>query len=386
MLAVINARLETIANGIIEQGQLLIDGRKIKAIGAKVDIPAGVQIIDAAGRTVTPGLIEAHSHVGISESGIGWAGEDTNEFTNPLTPWCSAIDGINMRDDAFQFYREAGITTVNVLPGSGNLIGGTSAVLKCTGIVVDEAVLLNPSGMKAALGENPKNYGELKKTPSTRMGSAALMREALLKAKQYMEKTRRAESEKDLPKYDKEAEALLPLLRKEIPLRIHCHRADDIVTAVRIAKEFDLNYTLEHVTDGHLILDFLKANNAQTAIGPTMHYGSKVENRDRDFRTPVYFSREGVHFCFITDHPVVAGQYLALTAALAVGWGMKRDAALAAITLWAAEHIGVADRVGSLEVGKDADIVIWSGDPLEFTTFADLTIINGEIVYAREVV
>lgn len=386
MLAILNARIETISHGIIENGQILVENGKITAVGPHLAIPADAQLIDAAGRTVTPGIIEAHSHIGISEQGIGWAGEDTNESTNPITPWCRAIDGINMRDTAFDAYREAGITSVNILPGSGNLIGGTSVALKCTGLIVDDAIILHPSGMKAALGENPKKvYGDAKKSPSTRMGNAAVLREALLKAKQYHNKLSKAQTDADKPKYDKDSEALLPVITGEIPLRIHCHRADDIVTAVRIAKEFGIRYTLEHVTDGHLLVDFLKAANVSTAIGPTMHYGSKVENKDRDFRTAVTFSRHGIPFCFCTDHPVVAGQYLILAAGLAVGWGMDRDAALRGVTLGAAEHVGIADRVGSIEPGKDADLVIWSGDPLEFTTFVDLTIINGEIVFTREV-
>lgn len=385
MLAVLNARLETIANGIIDHGQILIADGTIQAIGTELAIPANAQIIDAAGRTVTPGIIEAHAHIGISESGLGWEGDDSNEATNPITPWCRAIDAINMRDQAFQQFREAGITSVNVLPGSGNILGGTSVALKCTGLVVDDAVILPFSGMKAALGENPKSvYGE-KKTPSTRMGNAAIFRETLLKAKHYMEKLDKAATDADKPKFDRDADALLPVMRKQIPVRIHAHRADDIVTAVRIMKEFDLVYTLEHVTDGHLLIDFLQANRCHNAVGPTLHYGSKVENRDRDFRTALNFSRAGIPFCFTTDHPVVAGQYLILTAGLAVGWGMERDLALRAITLSAAEHVGIADRVGSLEVGKDADLVIWSGDPLDFTTFADITIINGAIVYTREV-
>jgi len=387
MLAVVNARLDTVANGIVEKGQMLVKNGKIVAIGTDLEIPADAKIIDAAGRTVTPGIIEAHAHIGISEQGLGWEGNDTNESTSPVTPWCSALDGINMQDTSFEEFRRAGITTVNVPPGSANIIGGTSVALKCKPtFIVDEAVLANPTGMKAALGENPKRaFGGKGKTPSTRMGNAAIMREALLKAKQYLDKLERAETEKDKPTYDKQCEALLPVLRGEIPLRIHCHRADDIVTAVRISREFGIKFTLEHVTDGYLLVDFLKKADVSCAVGPTLKYGSKVENKDRDFRTAVYFARHGVKFCLITDHPVIAGQYLVLTAGIAVSWGMDPQVSLRSITLGAAEHIGVADRVGSLEVGKDADFVVWSGDPLDYTTFADITVIDGEIVYEREV-
>lgn len=387
MLAIINARIETVSNGIIEHGQILVQGGKISAIGSEVSIPTNAKIIDAKGRTVTPGIIEAHAHIGISEQGLGWEGNDTNEATHPITAWCSALDGINMCDSAFEDFRQAGITSVNVPPGSANLIGGVAVALKCKGMIVDEAIVKYPSAMKSALGENPKNvYGGQKKSPSTRMGNAAVLREALLKAKQYQEKMDSATTEKDKPKYDRTNDAMLPVMRKELPLSIHCHRHDDIATAVRIADEFGLQYRLEHVTDGNLMADFLKSRNSYVAVGPSLQYGSKVENRDRDFRTAVQLARAGVHFCLTTDHPVIAGHYLILTAGMAVAWGMDRSAALRSITLSSAEHVGIENRVGSLDVGKDADIVVWSGDPLDFTTFADITIIDGEIVFEREVV
>ncbi|NLW17259.1 MAG: amidohydrolase [Firmicutes bacterium] len=385
MLAIINARIETVSNGIIADGQILVENGKIKAIGSNLEIPADAHVIDAAGRTVTPGIVEAHAHIGIGEQGVGREGQDTNETSEPLTPWCNALDGINMRDTAFDDFRRAGITTVSVPPGSANIIGGTAVALKCKGHIVEDA-FIRTTGMKCALGENPKAvYGGKKKAPSTRMGNAALFREALLKAKQYLAKLEAAKSEQDKPKFDKQSEALLPVMRGELPLMIHCHRNDDIVTAVRICEEFGVRYVLEHVTDGFLLVDFLKERNVHCAVGPTIHYGSKVENRERDFRTPVAFARAGINFCFTTDHAVVAGQWLPLTAGLAVGWGMDRDTALRAITLASAEHVGLDDRVGSLEVGKDADIVIWSGDPLDFTTHADVTIIDGQVVYQREV-
>lgn len=386
MLGIINACLETVSHGRIENGRVLIQNGRIAAIGTDIDVSGCSSIIDAKGRIVTPGIIDAHTHAGLSEIGIGWEGNDVNESTNPVTPWCSARDGINMKDAAFDNFRKAGLTSVGVFPGSGNIIGGTALALKCHGTIVDEAIIKDPVGMKAALGENPKKvYGDSKKSPKTRMANAAMLREALLKAKQYLQKQNQAMDKKDMPKYDKQSEALLPVIKKEIPLLIHCHRHDDIATAIRICNEFDVKYVLEHVTDGHLIADLIKKHNIHCAVGPTLHYGSKVENKDRDFRTPVCFAREGIPFSFTTDHPVVDGRNLVLTASIAVQWGMKEDSALRAITLGSAEHIGIDDRVGSLEVGKDADLVIWSGHPLEFTTFADITIINGEVVYKREV-
>jgi imidazolonepropionase-like amidohydrolase len=386
MLAIINARIETVSSGIIENGHILIEANKIKAVGTGRDVPTGATIIDAAGRTVTPGIIESHAHIGIGEQGVGWEGQDHNESTHPLTAWCSALDGINMLDSAFDDFRRAGITCAGVLPGSANIIGGTSVALKCRGGIVDRAVIKNPLAMKAALGENPKMaFGSKNKAPSTRMGSAAVLREALLTARQYQEKMDSGTAEQDKPRFDKQLDAMLPVMRGEIPLGIHCHRHDDIVTSVRIAKEFGIKYRLEHVTDGCLVADYLKENNAWVAVGPSLQYGSKVENKDRDFRTAVELSRKGVHFCLTTDHPVIAGHHLITTAGVAVGWGMDRDVALRSITLSSAEHMGLEERIGSIDAGKDADIVIWSGDPLDFTTFADVTIIDGEVVYQREV-
>lgn len=390
MLAVVNAKLMTVSQGIIEEGTIVIDDEgKIAALGSEVEPPAEARVIDAAGRPVTPGIVEAHGHLGISEQGVGWEGSDTNESSHPITPHCQALDAINPKDDAFDEFVEAGLTCVNVPPGSGNLLGGTSVALKCHGDIIDEMVLKNPTGMKAALGENPKgSYGRRDRTPSTRMGNAAVLREALFAAQEYWEKKEENGDDEDNgkgPSYDQKHEALKPVLDGEIPLRIHCHRADDIATAVRVAKEFELDFTLEHVTQGYLMVDFLKEVGASMAVGPTLRYGSKVENRDRDFRTPVKLAEARAPFCLTTDHPVIAGQYLPVTAGVAVTWGMDHAAALRSITLSAAEHIGVKDRVGSLEEGKDGDIVIWSDDPLDFLSFADYTIIDGEIVYEREV-
>lgn len=389
MLAVINADLHTVSQaGRISGGALLIDDEgRIAAVGADVQVPEGARVIDARGRPVTPGIIEAHAHVGIIEQGVGWEGRDANESTDPITPEVNALDAINPHDDAFREFREAGITSALVPPGSGNLIGGTAVAIKCRGNIVDDMVIANPVGMKGALGQNPKgSYGRRGKAPSTRMANAAMIREALDSAREYMKAKKKAEEgDGKPPKYDARREALIPLLEGEMPFRVHCHRADDIVTAVRLCNEYGLSFTLEHVTEGDHVADFLKENDAYCAIGPTLQYGSKVENRERSFRTPVQLARKGVHFCFTTDHPVMAGQFLLITAGVAVSWGMDYDTALWSITLSAAEHIGIADRVGSLEPGKDADVVIWSADPLDYTTFADCTIIDGEIVYEREV-
>lgn len=385
MLAIINARLETISNGSIEKGSILIKDGKIFDIGKDIDVSNCDKIIDAEGKTVTPGIVEAHSHVGLHESGQGREGNDTNESTDPLTPLCSVRDGINMRDQAFDSFRRAGITCVGIVPGSGNIIGGTGLALKCKGEIVDEAIIKDPIGMKVALGENPKNnYGNKKKSPATRMANASILRETLMKAKQYLEKRKQAKNENNILEHDKQSEALIPVINREIPLMIHCHRHDDIVTAIRICNEFDVKYVLEHATDGYLIKDLLKQQKTHCSVGPTLHYGSKVENKDRDFKTAIYFEREKIPFCFTTDHPVVDGRNLMLTASIAVQWGMKEESALRAVTLGPAEHIGIDHIVGSLEVGKDADLIVWSDNPLEFTSFVDITIIDGTVVYERE--
>ena len=383
MLGIRDVKIMTITDGTIETGQLLIEDGTIKAVGKDVDLSLCTKIIEGKGRVVTPGLIDAHTHVGLSESGVGSEGRDTNEGINPLTPGLRARDGINMHDQAFEVFRKSGITTVGILPGSGNILGGTGLALKCKGTIVDEAVLKDPIGMKAALGENPKGlYGGQKKSPATRMGNAALLRGALQKAVDYLDKLNHSNDQPEKTR-DKDSEALLPVIKGEIPLIIHAHRHDDIVTAIRICKEFGVRCILDHVTDGHMVRDIMKREDIHCGVGPTMHYGSKVENKDRDFRTPVVFDREHIPFCFITDHPVVDGRNLILTASIATQWGLPDDSALRAITLASAQHLGVDARVGSIEAGKDADLILWSGNPLEFTSFVDMTIIDGEIVYER---
>ena len=385
MLGIKNDTLETISNGRIEKGSIILKNGKIYSVGKNIDLSDCRRIIEGEGRVVTPGIIDAHTHLGLSESGVGNAGLDTNEGTDPLTPFLSVRDGINMNDIAFESFRKAGTTTVGVLPGSGNIIGGTGLALKCKGTIVDDSILKDPIGMKAALGENPKNhYGSKGKSPATRMGSANILRRALLKSKEYLEGLNSSLEGKSRPEYDKRSEALIPVIKREIPLVIHCHRHDDIVTAIRICKEFNVRYILDHVTDGHLVKELIKEENIHCGVGPTLKYGSKEENKNRNFKTPIVFNREDIHFCFITDHPVIDGRNLVLTASIATQWGMEDRDALRAITLSAAEHIGIEERVGSLEAGKDADLVIWSGNPLEFTSFVDATIIDGEIVYERE--
>ncbi len=360
---------------------IVIEDGKIAAVGGQVPIPEGAEVIDCAGKVVTPGLIDAHCHIGISEDSPGPAGEDSNEATDPITPEMRALDAINPKDVAYKDAIASGITCVQVDPGSANIIGGETLVMKTWGTVVDDLVIKRPSGMKAALGENPKmTYGRDRKMPSTRMGNAAAMRKALTAAKDYLRKKEAAKEPDKVPDVNMKHEALIPVLGKRLPLRVHCHRADDIVTAIRIAREYDIIITLEHCTEGDKVTDVVRSSGYGVTMGPSLTDRSKLECKDIGFAAPVALSKAGVKLAIITDHPVFHIQYLRICAGLAVREGMDESAALLGITRYAAEIAGVADRVGSIEVGKDADLVIWSKDPLEYDAVALTTFIDGGIV------
>ncbi len=363
---------------------ILIDHGKVSAVGDDVSLPQDTSVIDAAGRPVTPGLVEAHAHVGVLNAGIGWEGRDHNETTDPITPQVDAHDAINPEDRGFMDLLRGGITTVQVIPGSANIIGGTGLAIKTKPTaLIDDVVVKLKTGMKAALGENPKRaYGvDKKRNPSTRMGSAALLREWLFKTIDYQNKK---ETSPDQAEYDARLEALLPVIRREMPLRIHAHRADDIVTAIRIAEEFSLCYSIEHATQGDKIADYLAERQVLCAVGPSFGYEAKVELEDVGFSTSVRLHRAGVPFCLTTDHPVVRGEYLHMLAGMASAYGLGDEAALMAVTQNPARHLGLSDRVGTLEPGKDADLVIWSGDPLDGRSLADVVIIDGEAVYRSD--
>lgn len=382
MLAITNAKIYTVTNGVIEQGSILLVDGKIAALGPAIDIPAEARVIDAKGAIVTPGLIDEHTHVGGWEEGLGWEGADFNESTSPVTPHVSILDGVNPADVGFADARKGGVTTVQTMPGSSNIIGGLMLAMKTSGTIVDRMVLKYPTGMKAALGENPKNtFGSKGKAPTTRMGAAALLREALLSAQQYVAKQERGD--KDW-KFDPKLENMAKVIRKEIPLRIHAHRADDILTAIRIAKEFDIDFTIEHCTEGHLIAEEIVKHNVPVCVGPTVWRRAKVETKNISPTTPGVIARAGGKVAIITDHNIVPQHYFRIAVGLCIREGMPEEEALKAVTITPAEIIGVADRVGSLEVGKDADLVMWSGDPFEPLTHCLLTVIDGEIVYERE--
>ncbi|NLW17294.1 MAG: amidohydrolase [Firmicutes bacterium] len=382
MLAIINAKIYTVTNGVIEQGSILLADGKIVALGAAIDIPAEAHVIDAKGAIVTPGLIDAHTHVGGWEEGLGWEGADINESTNPVVPHVNILDGINPADVGFADARKGGVTTVQTMPGSANIIGGLMLAMKTSGTIVDKMVLKYPTGMKAALGENPKNnYGSKGKAPTTRMGAAALLREALLSAQQYVAKQERGD--KDW-KFDPKMENMAKVIRKEIPLRIHAHRADDILTAIRVAKEFDIDFTIEHCTEGHLIAEEIVKHHIPVCVGPTVWRRAKVETKNISPTTAGVIARAGGKVAIITDHNIVPQHYFRIAVGLCIREGLPEEEALKAVTINPAEIIGVADRVGSLEVGKDADLAMWSGDPFEPLTHCLLTVIDGEIVYERE--
>ena len=382
MLAVKGGKIYTMASKrVIEEGIIFIDGGKIVDVAERAEIPAGVEIIDAKGKYIFPGFIDAHCHIGLFEEGVGAIGEDGNEWTDPITPHLRAIDAVNPADVAFKDAVKGGVTAVFTGPGSANVIGGQSAALKTHGRVVDEMIIKSPAGLKIAFGENPKRvYGEQKKSPATRMATAALLRETLYKARNYKLKKERTK-EGEVFETDLKMEILCQVLEKKLPLRAHAHRADDIMTAIRIAKEFDVDLVIEHCTEGHLIADNIAKENVPAVVGPSLTSKSKYELKDLTFKTPGVLAEKGVKVAIMTDHPVIPIQYLPLLAALAVKEGMKEEDALLAITKNAAEIIGIADRVGSIEKGKDADIVIWDKFPLDLMARPDIVIINGEVVY-----
>ena len=366
---------------ILERGYIRTKGRYIEEIGQMSELrPIGQkeEVLDVRGAWVLPGIIESHCHIGISEEKIGIIGDDCNEGTTPVTPTLRAIDAVNPMDAAFHDAIQAGITSVMVGPGSANVVGGQFLFMKTHGRCIDEMVVKNPAAMKVAFGENPKTcYGDKDEYPSTRMGVAALLRKTLFEATQY-----KTEKEKgSLEKEDFEMEPWLPVLKKEIPLKAHAHRADDILTAIRIAKEFDVNMTIDHGTESHLIANQVKASGFPVIVGPDLTSRSNLEVKNTNFKTNKVLYENDILFSITTDHPVTMIQYLPLCAGLAVKQGLPMEEGLKAITINAARICGVDDLVGSLKPGKHADIAIFSGNPMEVFTKTLYTIIDGEIVY-----
>ena len=357
-------------------GDILIKDGKISAIGSELDAD-DAQVVDLSGLNAYPGFVEAHGHIGLDGWGIGFEGQDYNEYGDIVTPQLRAVDAINPRDYALTEAVQAGVTTLNVGPGSSNVLGGTFAAIKPVGIRVDEMVVKSPTAMKCAFGENPKRcYRD--KGNSSRMTTAARLREMLFKAREYADKLDFAQDAPDKkPAFDMKLQALVPVIKGELPLKAHAHQANDIFTAIRIAKEFGVQLTLEHVTEGHLIADELAGENYMLAVGPTLGHASKFELKDKSWTTPGILAKAGCHVSIITDSPVIPQKYLPICAGLAVKAGMDRFEAIKAITINPAQHIGASDRIGSLEAGKDADIVICEGDPFEISAVNRYVFVNG---------
>jgi imidazolonepropionase-like amidohydrolase len=386
-VAIVGGRVVPVVGEPLDGGIVLVADGRITAVGLGLSVPADATVIDAAGRWVLPGFIEAHGHVGVDEEAEGWAGDDTNEMTEPVTAQVRAIDAINPADLGFRDAISGGVLAVNVNPGSGNPIGGQTVALKCWGTTVDEMALRAPSGMKSALGENPKRvYGDKGKMPSTRLGTAAVIRGAFVEAANYLQRLeaaeRKPEAEREPVDRDLKLEALGSVLRREIPWRQHCHRADDIATAIRIADEFGYDLVIDHGTEAHLLADLIAARGIPVIIGPLFTSRSKVELRNRSLANPGRLAAAGVTIAITTDHPVVPINFLVHQATLAVKEGLDPQTALAAITINPARIAGIDDRLGSIEVGKDADLVIWSGDPLDVHSRVERALIEGSQIYA----
>lgn len=376
-LAIVNGRIVTMSENapkVMKEGTILLNDGTIENMMEKTKaLPAGYKKIDARGCFVFPGFIEAHCHMGITEEKKGMEGDDCNETVNPITPALRAIDAINPMDDAFHNALKAGITAAMIGPGSANVVGGQFVVLNNAGRCIDDMILRFPAAMKVAFGENPKvNYSGIGKSPSTRMAIAAMLRKELLLARQYLEK-----GEKE----DLHFEAYRAVFEKKIPLKAHAHRADDILTAIRIAKEFDISMTLDHCSEGHLIVDEIKESGFPAIVGPDLASRNKIEVQNMAFKTAGILDKAGILTAITTDHPVSIIQTLPICASLAVKEGMDMEHALKAITINAAKICGVDHKIGSLERGKQADIVIYDGHPLDIFTKVLCTFIKGKIVY-----
>lgn len=388
MVLIKNGLVKAITSPDIANGQVLIDGGRIVAVGQAVGVPQDAQVIDAAGCIVAPGFVEGHCHIGLDEEAIGFEGADYNESTDPVTPHMRGIDGLNPMDEALFDAYSHGVTTAVTGPGSANPVGGTFLAVKLCGKRVDSMVVKDPVAMKVAFGENPKRCygGNNKKMPITRMGTAALLRECLQKALGYKEALDAWEKDPEghkKPEFDMKLHAMLPVMRGEIPLKSHAHRADDIFTALRIAKEFGVGITLDHCTEGHLIADELAKEGKPCLVGPTFGSKSKFELKNKCWDTPRVLVENGLKIAIITDAPVIPLRYLPLCAGLAMQAGLPEAEAWKAVTINPAEIAGIAGRVGSLEPGKDADIAIYRGNPLTDVQCQTLyTLIDGKVVYS----
>ena len=384
-MLIIHANIHTMAGTDIKNGCVRTDDGVISEISSELlKAKPGEDVIDAAGNDLYPGFVDAHTHLGMWEDGLTFEGDDGNEDTDPITPQIRAIDAINPLDHCFSEALAAGVTTVVTGPGSANPIGGQLAAIKTYGRCIDDMLVKAPVAMKMALGENPKSvYHGKNLAPVTRMGTASLIREQLFKTQRYMDEVERAKEDEDFdePEYDIKCESLIPVLKGEVEVHFHAHRADDIFTAIRIAKEFHLNYVIIHGTEGHLIAENLKKENARVLSGPFLCDRSKPELKNLTPACPGILAKNGVLTAIITDHPVIPLQYLPTCAGLAVREGMNPEEALRAITINPAKICGIDNRVGSIEVGKDADLLLFSEDPLAMTAKPKMVFAAGKRVY-----
>ena len=385
MLLLKNGNVMTMA-GSAFVGDVAIENGKIVAVGQSLSY-SDAEVRDVTGMTVMPGIVDPHCHIGMWEDAMGFEGADGNECTNPITPELRAIDAINPYDRCFEEAAAGGVTTCVTGPGSANVIGGQFVAIKTYGDSVDDMVLRFPVAVKAAFGENPKRvYNGKNQTPSTRMATAALMRKALIEAQEYNEKLERGKADPEkMPERNLGKEILARVMRRELPMKIHAHRADDILTAIRICREFKLRYTLDHCTEGYLITDKLKEALSEDCegiiVGPLLTDRSKIELKNLSFKAPKVLEQAGIEYAMMTDHPVTPEQYLPICTAVAVREGASEEGALKAITINAAKITGIADRVGSIEVGKDADIAVFSGHPFDFRSRCVLTLVNGKVAH-----
>lgn len=386
---IINGLIHTMGEqGIIEHGAVHVENGKIAWVGTmeqwgkRYRTEAGKPVLDADGGWVLPGIIEAHCHMGITEEKKGMEGDDCNETVDPVTPWLRAIDAINSMDAAFDDAVRAGITAAMIGPGSSNVVGGQFALVKTRGRRIDDIIVKAPAAMKVAFGENPKvNYSGQGKSPSTRMAIAGMLRRELFEAKDYLERKKQAQRQGESFQEDFTKECWIPVLQRKIPLKAHVHRVDDIFTAIRIAREFDLHMTLDHCSEGHLIARELAAEGYPAIVGPDLTSRNKIEVQNVAFKTAGVLARAGVLVAVTTDHPVSQIQSLSLCAGLAVKAGLPMEQGLRAITVNAARICGVADRMGTLEPGKDADVAVFSGNPMEVFTRTLYTVIDGQVVF-----
>ncbi|MCB8564150.1 amidohydrolase [Fusobacterium ulcerans] len=386
MIIIKNGTLLDVEKSKFEKMDISIEDGKITGIKKSIKPKKDDEIIDATDKIVAPGFIDAHCHLGLMGDSVGFENDDVNEKSDPITPQLRAIDGIDPMDRVFTEAYQGGITSVATGPGSANVIGGQFAAIKTFGKRIDKMIIKAPIAMKCAFGENPKRfYGTKGKMPTTRMGTAGMLRETLQKAKEYMLKSEAAGDDiTKKPQYDARLEALIPVLKKEIPLKAHAHKANDIFTAIRIAKEFDVKMTLDHSTDARCIVDELAEENYPMIVGPSLGHRTKVELINKSFKTAAVLNKAGIKISITTDSPVIPLQHLPICAALAVKDGLDKWEALKAISINPAEILGLEDRVGSIKVGKDADIVIWSADPLQIDAKIEYTIIDGKVVFSGE--